>query len=225
MAGREHSPAKSVKLPLLQRVAPWHIASESIQDFVGEAHVVPPEQWRKSILSELTVVNITVSVKEARLKRITSINSRQGALIAAVVSSAFSWPTIDDSPWTTRALFYSALILSLVSVSAGSQQSIALYRLGGHDIGLTTLRTLLKGSGKQGASKLQLYVWQMPIMLLNVSILLFVIGLMILIWDRAAMQSSWDQDPKIALVASIAGLYALINYGIGTLSIYRIGTL
>ncbi|EXA53644.1 hypothetical protein FOVG_01380 [Fusarium oxysporum f. sp. pisi HDV247] len=179
MAGREHSPAKSVKLPLLQRVAPWHIASESIQDFVGEAHVVPPEQWRKSILSELTVVNIT------------------GALIAAVVSSAFSWPTIDDSPWTTRALFYSALILSLVSVSAGSQQSIALYRLGGHDIGLTTLRTLLKGSGKQGASKLQLYVWQMPIMLLNVSILLFVIGLMILIWDRAAMQSSWDQDPKV----------------------------
>ncbi|EUC44639.1 hypothetical protein COCMIDRAFT_76143, partial [Bipolaris oryzae ATCC 44560] len=138
-------------------------------------------RWRSSKLSELTVVIIT------------------GALIAGVVSSAFSWPTINDAPWTAKALLYSALILSLTSISIGTQQSIALYRIGGHEDGLETLQALLKSPRGKNASKLQLYIWQVPVMMLNIAILVFLIGLMVLIWARAAEQPSWDQDMRVRI--------------------------
>lgn len=72
--------------------------------------------------------------------------------------------------------------------------------MGGHSQGFSALRLLLEGKVTNGVmqpSKIQLYVWQLPIMLLNVSVLLFIIGLMILIWDLAAIQPAWDQDMKV----------------------------
>ena len=98
-------------------------------------------------------------------------------------------------------MFYSALILALVSVVAGSQQSILLHRIGGHSQGFSALRLLLQGkltNHVMQPSKIQLYVWQLPIMLHNVSVLLFIIGLMILIWDLAAIRPAWDQDMKVS---------------------------
>lgn len=34
-------------------------------------------------------------------------------------------------------------------------------------------------------------------MLLNISVTLFLIGLYILVWDRAAMRSRWDDEMKV----------------------------
>jgi hypothetical protein len=132
----------------------------------------------------------------------------QAALIAGVVSSAFSWPTIEDAPWTAKALLYSSLTLSLASIAAGSQQSIALHRLGEHEVSQKVLRDLLsKPAGdsdnengkprKVRASRLQNNKWQMPVMLLNVSILFMLVSLFIIIWDRAASYPSSDDEMKV----------------------------
>ena len=120
----------------------------------------------------------------------------QAALIAAVVSAAFSWPAIDSAPWTAKAAFYATLILSLVAVSIGSQQSIALARFGGQKNGLKKLQDLLKN--REGtASGRQLYLWQLPVMILNISILGFLIGLLIIVWNQAANSPAWDDDMKV----------------------------
>ncbi|KAI1124843.1 hypothetical protein F5Y10DRAFT_248379 [Nemania abortiva] len=202
-----------LKLNILARLMPWRVESEAIRHFLEDES--NGNKWRDSKLSELTVVNIT------------------GALIASVVSSVFSWSTIEHAPWTAKALFYSTLFMSLTSVAAGSQQSIALYRLGGHEEGLKLLKKLLsnsptsdneKNSRKVKPSAIQLYVWQMPIMVLNVSISLFLIGVAIVVWDRAAQQPSWNDDTKIAFVASLAGFCALTNYIMGSFFIYRGGS-
>ena len=134
----------------------------------------------------------------------------QAALIAAVVSAAFSWPTIGSSPWTAKAVLYASLILSLGAVSIGSQQSIALSRFGGQQGGLDKLQELLKNN-KATASRRQLYIWQLPVMILNVSILLFLIGLLIIIWNQATEQLAWDDDMKVRAASEKAEYLAEIE--------------
>jgi hypothetical protein len=79
----------------------------------------------------------------------------------------------------------------------GSQQSIALSRIGGQQGGLDKLKTLLQNN-ETTARKRQLYVWQLPVMILNVSILLYLIGLFIVIWSQAVEQLAWDDNMKVS---------------------------
>ncbi len=58
-------------------------------------------------------------------------------------------------------------------------------------------KSLASTSNRGAASRLQIYVWQMPVMLLNVSITLLIVGLFILIWDRAARAKGWTDDLKV----------------------------
>ena len=153
----------------------------------------------------------------------TTYSRKQAALIAVVVSAAFSWPTVTESPWTVKAVFYASLALALSTVASASQQSTALYRFGQHSDGLKILHNLLarprrqsEGSKVEGselvASKMQLYVWQMPVMLLNISITLLIVGLFILIWDRAAhaaRSSSWSDDLSVSMVYLV--LWSYVN--------------
>jgi hypothetical protein len=134
----------------------------------------------------------------------------QAALIAAVVSAAFSWPAIDSSPWTAKAAFYGSLILSLGAVAIGSQQSITLSRLGGQQDGLSELKKLLQNN-KSTVSRRQLYIWQLPVMILNVSILLFLIGLFVVIWNQAVEHLSWDDDMKVSAIREKATHLTNIN--------------
>lgn len=114
------------------------------------------------------------------------------------MSAAFSWPTINDAPWTVKAVLYSTLIIALCSVASGAQQTITLNRYGKHPDGLRALQKLLESARKPGKARLlQLYVWQLPVMLLNISIALLVIGIIILMWARAANSPSWDDDMKV----------------------------
>lgn len=122
----------------------------------------------------------------------------QAALIAAVASAIFSWPTVAEAPWTAISAFYASLILSLATVASASQQSIALYRFGAHSQGLVMLqKSLASGTNRGAASRLQIYVWQMPVMLLNISIMLLIVALFILIWDRAAQTIDWTGDMSV----------------------------
>lgn len=134
-------------------------------------------------------------------------NSRRqkAALVAAVASAALSWQDIASAPWTVFATFYISLILSFTAISIGTQQSIVLLRLGSHPEGLKELQDLLKqgpprAAGAQPrARRVQLYLWQLPVMLLNISILVFIIGVLILIWARAAAGARWNGDMKVSM--------------------------
>jgi hypothetical protein len=191
--------------------------------------------WREGKMSELSTVNLTISSGILASRNVSSFV--QAALIAAVVSAPFSWPTFSEPPWTARAVFFASLITVLSTVASASQQSIALYRLGQHCESLKLLHKLLQSCARDGsASRLQKYMWQMPVMLLNISVASLIVGLLILIWDRAAKTPAWDDDVKvsdtksftcvgtyhevkIAFVASLAGHFAFANYAVGAMAI------
>jgi hypothetical protein len=152
--------------------------------------------WTKARTSELDVVNITVRPLCIYYLILNFTNLSQSALIAAVISGAFSWPTIEAAPWTSKGCFYSAIILALTAIFTGSQQSIALHRIGGRSA--SRLRQHLND---RKDIHLVAYVWQIPVMMLNISIWMLLVGLLILIWDRAASSKIWGGDTKVDLLA------------------------
>lgn len=121
-------------------------------------------------------------------------------MIASVVSGSFTWPQPDTIPIATLGCWYSALIFALTSVSSATQQAVTLNRLSTYSNGLTRIRLLLAsrtpseqahdGHNAQHnrPSLRQLYVWQTPIMFLNFSILLYIAGLMTLVFQVASQQ-------------------------------------
>lgn len=121
-----------------------------------------------------------------------------------------------------KATFYAALILSLVAVCIGTQQGVALYRLGGHESGLDKLQKLLKNN-KNHVSKSQLYIWQLPVTILIASILFFLIGLLIMIWNQAAEQLAWNDGMKVGAYCEKAAYLA--NFEIDSICCKSSGTL
>jgi hypothetical protein len=103
-------------------------------------------------------------------------------------------------PIAAVGCWYSALIFALTSVSSATQQAITLNRLSTYSNGLTRIRLLLAAETEseqaddghdarhKRPSLLQLYVWQTPIMFLNFSILLYIAGLMALVFQVATQQ-------------------------------------
>lgn len=63
-------------------------------------------------------------------------------------------------------------------------------------------KSLASSANGKAPSRLQVYVWQMPVMLLNVSITLLIVGLFILIWDRVAQTVDWTGDMKVSRLAT-----------------------
>lgn len=65
------------------------------------------------------------------------------------------------------------------------QQSIALHRLSAGEDGLAQVRRLLgyrTSNGLWEPRRLQILVWQVPVMMLNLSITLLSTGLLIVVW-------------------------------------------
>lgn len=120
------------------------------------------------------------------------------------MAEAFSWTSIPNAPWTTRAVWYSSLIMALISITTSTQQSILLHRMGSHTEGLDRLQGLLRsGNAVAGVPAkprpMQLYIWQIPVNLLNVSIILFLIGLAIHLFAMALTRDSrtWTDEKKV----------------------------
>lgn len=74
-------------------------------------------------------------------------------------------------------IWFAGLILTLTSIYIATHQSIALHRLGNSDSGVDKLVNSM-GYGRATIRKSQVLVWQMPVMLLNLSIFVFIIGLL-----------------------------------------------
>ena len=92
--------------------------------------------------------------------------------------------------------------MNLTSICLATQQGVSLNRLSGYGDGLSRIRRML-GSRADGLANSiavpywdQLYVWQTPIMLLNVSIVLFIVGVVIKLFDNLWNAVLSDQAVK-----------------------------
>lgn len=75
-------------------------------------------------------------------------------------------------------------MIDLASICLATQQSLALNRLACYEDGYARIRQMLGGDRTQ-VRRRQLFVWQAPIMLLNIGVLLFVAGLVRFILSNA----------------------------------------
>jgi hypothetical protein len=136
----------------------------------------------------------------------------QSALLAGVLTSTGSWPTIlpngMESPWPVRTSWYCGIILSLLSIISAADQTVRLHRLSSHRDGLANIRKLLsKGSrskrtGRQAPSVLQIMTWQMPVMFLVTATICMVVGMFLLVWSATAHLGTpalWDDQTKVCL--------------------------
>jgi hypothetical protein len=109
------------------------------------------------------------------------------------VVQALTWPQAQTASDLPLGLWYSSLILSLVAICLATQQSVALNRVSSYKNYDFRIRSMLghkvvSKDSDRGETwmprKLQLYVWQTPIMHLNFGILGFVFGLGIMVFER-----------------------------------------
>lgn len=163
------------------------------------------------------------------------------------MTGAFTWDHISESLPVVRAFWYSSLLLALTSLSLATQQGVTLRRLSSHRDGFPFVRMLLGRQNKQRHGLVeprlaQLYVWQTPVMLLNFSVILAVLGLAVLVVDRARKSAWADADvqvgsvleihlsakepytltssPKILAIFASAGVFAASNYLFATMFLY-----
>lgn len=150
--------------------------------------------WREQKISELTFVGVAVTYSPSTL-HLPPAKLSQCAILASIVTGAIAWPSDASTPappWVTKAAWYSSLILGLAAISSAMQQSLTLYRLGCYEDCLPRLRAILgRGHRRADGSTFwtvrwsQMVVWQVPVMLLNFAILLFVGGVVAMLRDRA----------------------------------------
>lgn len=89
-------------------------------------------------------------------------------------------------------------------------------------------RERMDGKAEQGLrvskwrpSRFQLYVWQLPSMLLGNAVLVFVIGLAIWVFS-AARTAGWGDEGKIAVFFGVFLIFVLGNYGVNWWGILRV---
>ena len=142
-------------------------------------------------------------------------NFSKSALLAGVLTSTGSWPTIlpngMPTPWPVRTSWYCGIILSLLSIISAADQTVRLHRLSSHRDGLANIRKLLaKGSrstrtGRRAPSLIQIVTWQTPVMFLITATLCMVVGMFLLVWSATIHKVSsglWDDQTKVGLLSS-----------------------
>jgi len=116
------------------------------------------------------------------------IQYKQSALMGGVIASTFTWPILNDSKasnhTTVIGLWYCAILLAVVAIASASQQAVMLSRLSSYSDGMQRVRNMLGTLEGQHRvpQKLQLFIWQTPVMLQNGSIYMFIAGLVALVW-------------------------------------------
>jgi hypothetical protein len=135
----------------------------------------------------------------------------QAALLAGVLTSTGSWPTIltngKQSPWFVRTAWYCGIILSLLSIISAADQTVRLHRLSSHRDGLANIHKLLskrstvKRTGRRAPSLLQIMTWQMPVMFLITATICMVVGMFLLVWSATSNIGTlrmWDDQNKVS---------------------------
>ncbi|KAK1837759.1 hypothetical protein CCHR01_19618 [Colletotrichum chrysophilum] len=161
------------------------------------------------------------SWSEAKATELTNVGV-SGGLIAAVLTTAFSWSEARGQfPSSVRACWYIGLLFSLTSVTLATQQSIALSRARCHPKGISYVRAMLGISTDnltpppqdQLQLAMQLYLWQVPVMFLNFSIMVLVASILIIIYRM--------EDYVVRVSAGLAVVFAGLNYLGSTAFLYN----
>ncbi|ORY16913.1 hypothetical protein BCR34DRAFT_635325 [Clohesyomyces aquaticus] len=178
------------------------------------------EKWRDNRLSELSFVGIV------------------SALLAGVLTSTGSWPTIlpngKESPWMVRTAWYCGIILSLFSILTAADQTIRLHRLSSHQHGLINIRNLLaknaqnhthKRAGRRQPSRVQVYAWQMPVMFLTTAAICMIVGMFLHVWSATArirpdQEDWWNDNSKVAVTFTIIGIISIMFFFFGQITLY-----
>ncbi|KAI7772992.1 hypothetical protein LA080_012583 [Diaporthe eres] len=150
-----------------------------IQDIVRRENDAQRRQltrlWREAKINELNFVGITM----------------KSALVTGTFAGAIGWQTVGTLSPYVLAIWYGGLFLVLFSISLAIEQGIALHRLTTSDDALDHISKLLGYKGGTPAAiaaskppRDRILAWQMPVMLLNISISLFAFGLMAEIFQQ-----------------------------------------
>jgi hypothetical protein len=135
----------------------------------------------------------------------------KAALIGGVVAATFSWPQVIGCYWLVPALWYASLVLLLTSMATAAQQAIALSRLICHPRGGEHIRELLGKPSRNSQSiyeprRLQLYIWQIPISMLNTSVYACLLGILVFLCQRLLPinESTIGNDGKVTATGILA---------------------
>jgi hypothetical protein len=154
--------------------------------------------WQKNKLADLKRIGITVS--SFHLDPMIHRNLWQAALVTGVISSAFSWYIIEHTSWKTKGMWYSGLISALTSISTAGLHINALLRLScmadwEQRLQITLGRPTDDLNGKWRPRTFQPWIWQTPGFMLKLSVILFIVGLAVLVWEQAlATGKQWGSD-------------------------------
>jgi len=196
-------------------------------------------EWKKAMLNELNFVGIVAG------------------LVATIITSFLAGSPVLS--WPVRALFLSALLFVLISISIAAQYTMTLTRLCYNPRSTKRLKRALQkiakekekdteGGNREGGqkspaeinvegeeeeqattgglqpSRMQLYAWQIPVVLLAVAVLKLVIGLNIWVFEAAVAEPTWGDDKKTAVFFGVMAAFATMNFFISCAAIIRMGS-
>ncbi|KAK1759040.1 hypothetical protein QBC47DRAFT_397861 [Echria macrotheca] len=138
-------------------------------------------KWRHEIQSQLNVILVI------------------SALIASVVASSLTWPdfalptgSLGTVLTIVKALWFSALLFSIVAIASAAQLAMGLSRIAAYSTDLKYTRRMLASLDPRDPARSttelsysKLWMWQIPAVLLNWSTCLYVLGLTILVYEEA----------------------------------------
>ncbi|KAF2118060.1 hypothetical protein BDV96DRAFT_685665 [Lophiotrema nucula] len=188
-------------------ILPWqkHLTRSPLEKIVHEINPADRRNlarfWREAKLAELSFVGLT------------------SALVTGAYASANGWQTVGTIFPYVLGIWYGGLILVLCSISLAAHQSIALYRLTASDDGLDFVCMMLGYDGTElpTPSRIQEFAWQMPVMLLNISIQLFVLGMLVHVFH---MYRATNENVEQLILTVIALITAVVLHVFSHVSLY-----
>ncbi|KAI1453488.1 hypothetical protein F4805DRAFT_443374 [Annulohypoxylon moriforme] len=169
MNGQRSQSRRWTKLLIPHGVA-WRTTFEPIELMLNDPDPIKKkhftQKWVKNMESHLNVMIITSSI------------------VSSIMVSAFSWAPFSDDRDNSiciqivKAIWYGAILLSVASITAASQQVTSIHRLDLYPEGCEMIHELLGESVQAPTNsdsgppivKLRLsqaFLWQVPVMLLN----------------------------------------------------------
>jgi hypothetical protein len=129
---------------------------------------------------------------------------------------------VPSDAYITQGCWFGGLVLVLGSIATATHQTITLHRFGTQKDNLETLRKLLTSrtrrkaqGGNQGtvrASRLAIFVWQVPVMMLRLGVYLFLIGLLVLLWDISGVNRDYYSAPNLKVRIIQSDLHDLVFF-------------
>lgn len=177
------------------------------QDDVLERQIAI-ERWFRVKLREAQYVQVAVSAwlltyasfisEVTNSLTLTHFRGHQGAILFTSIISCLSWSNLSNTNWSGPAFWYAGIILALISIVLGAQQTMVLPDMQ-DDIDSINIRNRLMAANtpQPRPSRIMLFVWQSPLMCLTYSIICFLAGLSSVVISPLVRQPSWNDEAKV----------------------------